>query len=65
MNLQDAYTDFILSREIMNVTQQTLGYYEFILSRTVDHLGTNDIENVEYIKAFHIRFLLKDLPLAE
>jgi integrase/recombinase XerD len=61
MNLQDAYTDFILSREAKNATERSLSYYKFILTRIVDHLRVCDVQEVDSIKAFHIRLLLKDL----
>ena len=61
MNLQDAYTDFILSREAMNVTEKTLGYYEFTLSRIVDYLRACDVQETDSLRAYHFRLLLKDL----
>ena len=61
MNLQDAYTDFILSREAMNVTERTLGYYEFTLSRIINFLTDLEIEDVSNLKAFDFRLLLKNL----
>ena len=61
MNLQDAYTDFILSREAMNVTKRTLSYYEFTLSRIVDYLRACDVQEVDCLRASHFRLLLKNL----
>ena len=61
MNLQDAYTDFILSREAMNVTERTLSYYEFTLSRIVDFLRDCDVQEVDCLRASHFRLLLKKL----
>ncbi len=61
MNLQDAYTDFILSREAMNVTKRTLGYYEFTLSRIVAYLRDSSVIEVDCLRASHFRLLLKKL----
>jgi len=46
MNLQDAYTDFILSREAMNVTERTLAFYKFTLSRILSFLRVQDVQIV-------------------
>ena len=61
MNLQDAYTDFILSREAMNVTERTLGFYKFTLSRIVSYLRDSDVQEVDCLKTYHFRLLLKNL----
>ena len=61
MNLQDAYTDFILSREAINVTERTLSYYEFTLSKIVDYLRDSGVQEVDCLRAYHFRLLLKNL----
>ena len=61
MNLQDAYKDFILSREAMNVTKRTLSYYEFTLSRIVAYLRDQDVQIVACLRAYHFRVILKQL----
>jgi hypothetical protein len=55
MNLQDAYTDFILSRKAMNVTEKTLGYYEFTLSRILDYVKDSGVQEVDSLRAYHFR----------
>ncbi len=61
MNLQDAYTDFILSREAMNVTERTLGFYKFTLSRIISFLSVQDVQTVACLRAYHFRVILKQL----
>ncbi len=61
MNLQDAYTDFILSREAKNVTDRTLQFYKFILSKIIDFFTERGLSKVGEIQARHIRLLIKKL----
>ena len=61
MNILDAFTDFILSREAMNVTSRTLDYYNFYLSKFTGYLKTQSIEKVEGLSSFHVRLFLKSL----
>ncbi len=46
MNIQDAYADFLLSREAMNVTERTMGYYKFFLSKFIEFLESKSFEDV-------------------
>ncbi len=61
MNLQDAYTDFILSREAMNVTERTLAFYKFTLSRIISFLRIQDVQIVVCLRTYHFRVILKQL----
>lgn len=61
MNLQDAFQDFMLSREAKNVTERTLSYYEFTLGRVIEFLESKGVTTVDQIQAKHIRLLIKNL----
>jgi integrase/recombinase XerD len=61
MNIQDAYTDFILSREAKNVTKRTLDFYRFNLTKFTNFLGEIDLSHVDQLKAKHVRLFLKKL----
>ena len=61
MNLQDAYSDFILSREAINVTPRTLDFYRYILNRIVESFRDQDVVAVNEITARHVRVLIKEL----
>lgn len=61
MNLQDAFQDFMLSREAKNVTERTLSYYEFTLGRVIEFLESKGVITVDQIQAKHIRLLIRDL----
>ncbi len=65
MLFQDAYTDFMLSREAKNVTKRTIEFYEFTLSKILDFFQKIGLEDVTEIQARHIRLLLKDLRDAD
>jgi site-specific recombinase XerD len=61
MNLQDAYSDFILSREAMNVTERMMVFYKFTLYRILDSLRNQGVQGVSSLRASHIRVILKQL----
>ncbi|MBN1304373.1 MAG: tyrosine-type recombinase/integrase [Anaerolineales bacterium] len=59
--LQDAYTDFILSRQAMLCSPQTLRWYRVILGMVMEWLANNGVTSPEEIAARHVRAYLSEL----
>lgn len=59
--LQDAYTDFILSRQAMLCSPKTIRFYHFTVGRFVKYLEENGITTPEDTSARHIRAYLSEL----
>lgn len=56
--LQDAYTDFILSRQAMLCSPQTIRFYQFTAGRFVKYLEDNNVTKPEGVSARYIRAYL-------
>jgi integrase/recombinase XerD len=59
--LQDAYTDFILSRQAMMCTTRTMQFYEFTLGKIFEWLERNDVHEPNQITSRHARALLGEM----
>ena len=59
--LQDAYTDFLLSRQAMMCTSRTMLFYEFTLGKISDWLERNDVHQPQAITSRHVRALLGEM----
>lgn len=56
--LQNAYADFILSRQAMLCSQKTLNWYSFVLGRVIQWFIENGITTPQEIEARHVRAFL-------
>lgn len=56
--LQNAYTDFILSRQAMLCSQKTLNWYSFVLGKVILWFVENGITKPQEIEARHVRAFL-------
>jgi len=61
VELQDAYTDFMMSRQSMLVTPRTMRFYKFTLGKILEFLQENNVHSPREIKSRHIRALLARL----
>lgn len=59
--LQDAFTDFILSRQAILCSPKTIGWYRFNLGKFIQWLETNGVVEPSEITARHIRAYLSNL----
>ncbi len=59
--LQDAYTDFILSRQAMLCTTRTVEYYEFTLGKVFQWFERNSITEPAQITSRYIRIFLGEM----
>lgn len=59
--LQDAYTDFILSRQAMLCSPKTIRFYHFTAGRFVKYLEENGVTEPEGVSARYIRAYLASL----
>ncbi len=59
--LQDAYTDFILSRQAILCSPSTIRFYNFTAGRFVKYLEDNGVTNPENTSARFIRAYLSSL----
>jgi len=59
--LQDAYTDFILSRQAMLCSPKTIRFYHFTAGRFVKYLEDNGVTGPEGVSSRYIRAYLADL----
>ncbi|MCB2180197.1 tyrosine-type recombinase/integrase [bacterium] len=59
--LQDAYTDFILSRQAMLCSPKTIRFYHFTAGRFVKYLEDNGVVKPEDLTARYIRAYLSSL----
>ena len=63
--LQDAYTDFILSRQAMLCSPKTIRFYHFTAGRFVKYLEENGVIEPEGVSARYIRAYLASLAAQE
>lgn len=63
--LQDAYTDFILSRQVMLCSPKTIRFYHFTAGRFVKFLEDNGVTEPEGVSARYIRAYLASLAAQE
>ena len=59
--LQDAYTDFILSRQAMLCSSKTIRFYHFTAGRFVKYLEDNGVTEPECVSSRYIRAYLASL----
>lgn len=59
--LQDAFTDFILSRQAILCSPATVSWYTWTLGKFMDHLAEHDIERPDEITARHVRAYLSQM----
>ncbi len=59
--LQDAYTDFLLSRQAMMCTQRTMQFYDFTLGKIAEWFERNDVHQPQEITSRHVRALLGEM----
>ena len=59
--LQDAYTDFILSRQAMLCSPKTLSWYQFTLGKVMEWLVSNGVTAPDELTARHVRAYLAEL----
>jgi integrase/recombinase XerD len=59
--LQDAYTDFILSRQAMLCSPKTIRFYHFTAGRFLKYLENNGVTKPEGVSARYIRAYLASL----
>jgi len=63
--LNDAYTDFILSRQAILCSPRTISWYTFTLGKVMDWLVENGVSTPEEIQARHIRAYLSEMAVRE
>ena len=61
IELQDAYTDYILSRQAMLCTQETMSYYRYSCGAFVKWLEDQGITTPDQVSARHVRAYLAEL----
>lgn len=59
--LQDAYTDFLLSRQAMMCTKRTMEFYAFTLRKIAQWLERNNVHQPNEITSRNIRALLGEM----
>lgn len=59
--LDDAYTDFILSRQAMLCTKQTMRFYSYNLSNILDWMKENGVKTPEDITSRYVRAYLAEM----
>lgn len=62
--LNDAYTDFILSRQAMLCSPRTINWYTFTLGKVMNWLVENCVLAPEEIQARHIRAYLSEMAVS-
>jgi integrase/recombinase XerD len=63
--LQDAYTDFMLSRQAMNCTPVTMSFYRFTAGKFLEWIEQQGLTSPEQITARHVRQFLAELASRE
>lgn len=63
--LQDAYTDFILSRQAMNCTQNTLLFYRHTAGKFLTWIEAQGVTRPEEVSARYIRQFFAELLMAK
>ncbi|MDX1600999.1 MAG: phage integrase N-terminal SAM-like domain-containing protein, partial [Anaerolineales bacterium] len=56
--IQDAYDDFILSREAKLLSPKTIKWYEQTAGRFVEWLQDHDVQDPAHVRAKHVREFL-------
>lgn len=59
--LDDAFTDFILSRQAMLCTPRTVKFYTFTLGKVIEWLKENGVNSPEEITARHVRAYIAEM----
>jgi site-specific recombinase XerD len=60
-SLNDAYTDFVLSRQAMRVSKNTLVFYKYTAGKFVDFLNEQSVSTPTEITVNHVRHFLTGL----
>ena len=63
--LRDAYTDFVLSRQAMLVTNSTLEFYDYTLGGFLNWLEAQNVSRPDDIETHHVRTFLAQLKAEE
>jgi integrase/recombinase XerD len=63
--LNDAFTDFILSRQAMLCGEKTIAWYSFTLGKVMEWMIRNGVTSPQEISARHVRAYLSDLAVRE
>src|SRR5262245_15169874 len=61
--LNDAYTDFILSRQAMLCGERTIAWYSFTLGKVMEWMVQNGVTSPPEISARHVRAYLSNLTV--
>jgi site-specific recombinase XerD len=61
LSLQDAYTDFMLSRQAMNCTKSTLEFYSYAIGNFIQWIESQGITQPEEITARYMRAYIAQL----
>jgi integrase/recombinase XerD len=61
--LNDAYTDFILSRQAMLCGEKTIAWYSFTLGKVMEWMVRNGVTGPQEISARHVRAYLSELAV--
>ncbi len=59
--VNNVFLDFLLSRQAMMCTDETIKYYEYNLGRILDWMQEHGVEKPEEINSRHVRTLLSDM----
>ena len=63
--LNDAFTDFILSRQAMLCSPRTMNWYAFTLGKVIGWLMENGVTTPDEIQARHVRAYLAEMAVRE
>src|SRR6476660_5341341 len=61
VELRDAYTDFILSRQAMNCTPSTLAFYNFTVGKFLEWIESHGVTTPEEVSARYVREYIAEL----
>jgi site-specific recombinase XerD len=61
VELRDAYTDFILSRQAMNCTPSTLAFYNFTVGKFLEWIEGKGVTRPEEVSARYVREYIAEL----
>lgn len=65
ISLEEAYTDFVLSREAMLCRPRTIQFYVFTLGKFMDWIAKGSVVRADEISARHVRMYLSALAQRE
>jgi site-specific recombinase XerD len=57
----DAFLDFLLSRQAMMCTPRTIQFYEFVLGKVLSWLKVNQVDSPEQITSRHVRTFIGEM----